>query len=97
MGMKQLNTKGFERLMMGKENRVGKEYLTVTETSDYCGISPRTLWDLLKDTVNPIPFYRVGTAGRIIRIKKSEFDEWMNSQRAGQNNELDAIISEVLK
>jgi excisionase family DNA binding protein len=83
--------------MMGKENRVTKEYLSVAETSDYCGISERKLRDHLKNPVNPIPHFRVGTAGRIIRIKKSEFDSWMESQRATHDNELDELIADVLK
>ncbi len=81
---------------MGK-NRVAKEYFTVAELSDYSGISQRTLRTLLNDPVNPIPFYRVGTAGRIIRIKKAEFDGWMLSQRTEQNDGIDDLIAEVLK
>ena len=60
---------------------VEKEYFKVSELSKYSGISDRTLWDLLKDPVNPIPHYRIGAAGRIVRIKKSEFDQWMQTQR----------------
>jgi len=93
---KSLNTKGFKRLRMGK-NKIKKEYLSVAELSDYCGISPRTLRDLLKDPVNPIPLYRIGAAGRIIRIKKSEFDHWMESQRAGQCDGIDEIVENLLK
>jgi len=81
---------------MGK-NSVEKEYFTVLELSKYVGISQRTLRDHLKDPINPIPHFRIGAAGRIIRIKKSEFDEWMNSQRATQGDEIDELIAEVLK
>jgi len=79
------------------ENSVTKEYLKVAELSYYSGISQRTLHTHLKDPVNPIPHFRVGTAGRIIRIKKSEFDEWMDSQRATQDDGIDELIAEVLK
>ena len=44
---------------------VQKEYFKVSELAEYAGISERTLWDLLKDPVNPIPHFRVGAAGRI--------------------------------
>ncbi len=92
----EMNSKGFERLKMGK-NRVEKEYFSVAETSTYGGISQRTIRDLLIDPFNPIPHFRIGSAGRIIRIKKSEFDQWMDSQRAGQGNELDELIKGILK
>jgi len=76
---------------------IRKEYLSIAELSKYCGISQRTIRDLLKAPINPIPFYRVGAAGRIIRIKKSEFDEWMQSQRSTQENEIDDLVVEILK
>ena len=79
------------------KNRVTKEYLKVAELSDYCGISQRTLRTLLNDPINPIPFYRVGDAGRIVRIKKSEFDQWMETQRAGQGIGITEIIDDLLK
>lgn len=79
------------------KNRVAKEYFKVAELSEYSSISQRTLRDHLKDPVNPIPFYRVGRAGRIIRIKKSEFDLWMDSQREEQGEGIDEIIEDLLK
>jgi|APSaa5957512622_1039677.scaffolds.fasta_scaffold188625_1 excisionase family DNA binding protein len=94
--MKPINIKGLGRLRMDKV-RVPKEYLKVAELSDYSGISQRTLRDFLKDPVNPIPHFRVGVAGRIIRIKKSEFDQWMESQRADQSDGIDELIAEVFK
>ncbi len=78
------------------KNRIAKEYLTVKELSVFSGISERTLRDLLKDPVNPIPSFRIGPAGRIVRIKKSEFDEWMLSQRAQQELDLDDLVNEIL-
>jgi len=76
---------------------IEKEYLTVAELSHYCGISQRTLRELLKDPVNPIPFYRVGSAGRIVRIKRSEFDEWMLSQKNTQVSDIDILVEQILK
>lgn len=82
---------------MPASKKIQKEYLTVAELTEYCGICQRTLRDLMRDSVNPIPFYRVGTSGRIIRIKKSEFDEWMLSQQESQESEIDKLVDEVLK
>jgi len=61
---------------------IKKEYFNIRELSGYSGISQRTLWDLLKDPLNPIPHFRIGAAGRIVRVKKSEFDEWMHTQKS---------------
>jgi len=93
---KFLDTKGVMQ-MGNSENKIEKEYLTIAELAKYVSISQRTLRDHLKDPINPIPHFRIGTAGRIIRIKKSEFDEWMKSQKATQGNEIDAILADVLK
>jgi excisionase family DNA binding protein len=78
-----------------KNNLVQREYFSIPELSEYSGISQRTLWDLLKDTVNPIPHFRVGSAGRIVRVKKSEFDRWMQTQRARNIEWIDQIVDEI--
>ena len=83
--------------MGNKKKSVTKEYLKIAEVSEYSSISQRTLHTLLKDHVNPIPHYRVGVAGRIIRIKKSDFDAWMDTQRATQGDEIDELIEGILK
>ncbi len=76
---------------------VKKEYFKVSELAEYSGISDRTLWDLLKDPVNPIPHYRIGATGRIVRIKKSEFDQWMQTQRSSDIAWIDQIVDEISK
>jgi len=76
---------------------VKKEYFKVSELAEYSGISDRTLWDLLKDPVNPIPHYRIGASGRIVRIKKSEFDQWMQAQRSSDIDWIDQIVDEISK
>jgi len=75
---------------------IKKEYFSIIELSEYSGISQRTLWDLLKDPVNPIPHFRVGSAGRIVRVKKSEFDQWMQTQKSSDINLIDRIVEEIL-
>ncbi len=76
---------------------VTREYFKVSELAEYAGISDRTLWDLLKDPVNPIPHYRVGAAGRIVRIKKSEFDEWMRNQMVREDSLVDDVLERILE
>jgi excisionase family DNA binding protein len=76
---------------------VEREYLKISELAQYAGISDRTLWDLLKDPVNPIPHYRVGAAGRIVRIKKSEFDEWMRNQRVREGSLIDEVLEGIFE
>ena len=76
---------------------IHKEYLTISDLAMYAGISQRTLRDLLKDPVNPIPHFRVGAAGRLVRVKRSEFDEWMDSQKAVPGNEIDDLVAALLK
>ena len=75
---------------------IKKEYFSIIELSEYSGISQRTLWDLLKDPVNPIPHFRVGSAGRIVRVKRSEFDQWMQTQKSSDINLIDRIVGEIL-
>jgi excisionase family DNA binding protein len=75
---------------------IKKEYFSIPELSEYTGISQRTLRDLLKDPVNPIPHFRVGSAGRIVRVKRSEFDQWMQTQKSSDIKLLDRIIDEIV-
>jgi excisionase family DNA binding protein len=76
---------------------VQKEYFKVSELAEYAGISERTLWDLLKDPVNPIPHFRVGAAGRIVRVKKTDFDRWMREQMVQESSLVDDVLEEILK
>ena len=80
-----------------KNNLIHREYFSIHELSEYSGISRRTLWNLLKDPVSPIPHFRVGSAGRIVRVKRSEFDEWMLTQKSGEFDLVDQIVDEILK
>jgi excisionase family DNA binding protein len=73
-----------------------REYYSISDLSEYSGISVRTLWDLLKDSVNPIPHIRIGAAGRIVRVKKSDFDEWMQAQKSIDIKEIDKIVDQIL-
>ena len=79
-----------------KNNLVQREYLSIRDLSEYTGVSQRTLWDLLKNPVNPIPHFRIGSAGRIVRVKRSEFNQWMQTQKPREINMIDQIVDEIL-
>jgi len=85
-----------EDVKVKNKGAIQREYLTISQLSEYSSISERTLWDFLKDPVNPLPYFRVGAAGRIVRVKKSEFDQWMQIHKASNINEIDRIVDEVL-
>jgi len=53
-------------------------YLSLKGLASYASLSRRTLQDLVNDTSDPIPSYRIG--GKIL-IRKSEFDVWMARRR----------------
>ena len=53
-------------------------YFTMKGLAEYASLSRRTLQDLVIDTSDPIPSYRLG--GKIL-IRKSDFDEWMARRR----------------
>jgi excisionase family DNA binding protein len=55
-------------------------WLSLKGLAGYSSLSRRTLQDLVNDTSDPIPSYRVG--GKIL-VRKSEFDRWM-SRRLNQ-------------
>ena len=74
---------------------IAREYFSISDLSAYSGISERTLRDLLKDSVNPIPHFRIGSAGRIVRVRKSDFDDWMDTQRPRNIKEIDKIVDEI--
>jgi excisionase family DNA binding protein len=76
---------------------VQREYFKVSELAEYAGISERTLWDLLKDPVKPIPHFRVGAAGRMVRIKKSDFDRWMRDQMVRDDSLIDDVIGDLFE
>ncbi len=53
-------------------------FLSLKGLAGYSSLSRRTLQDLVNDTSDPLPSYRVG--GKIL-IRKSEFDRWMSRRR----------------
>lgn len=53
-----------------------KEYLSITDLSNYLSIKAATLYS--KAERGEIPCYKIG---RLLRFKKSEIDQWMEAQR----------------
>ncbi len=80
-----------------KTLKVEKSYLSVAETAIYTGISERFLRDCLKDPLNPIPHFRIGNAGRIIRIRKSDIDSWIERFQLMSQVNINTIVNELIK
>ena len=53
-------------------------FLSLKGLAGYASLSRRLLQDLVNDTSDPIPSYRIGAK---ILVKKSEFDRWMARRR----------------
>jgi hypothetical protein len=71
-------------------------YMDVKALSRYSGISVRRLKDLIRHPEYPLPAYKIGGS---IKIKKSEFEIWVNKFRLipEQDTKVDEIISDVMK
>lgn len=68
------------------------EYLSLRELEIYCGVSRNTLNKWLS---YGMPCFKVD---RCIRVKKSEFDHWMQQYRRGTElQDLDSLLSQVLE
>jgi hypothetical protein len=60
-------------------------------------LSVRKLRDLLTDPVHPLPHYRIGGETGKIVVRRSEYDAWAACYRQLGNENLDRIVSEVLR
>ena len=67
------------------------EYLTLVELAQYWSVSKKTL---RKWTKGGMPYYKVG---RLVRVNKSEFNDWMKQFRIGTPKDLDAVWDQVMK
>jgi len=72
-----------------------REYLSVKELSQYCGLCERTLRDMINISTNPIPSFRFGRGA--IRVKKAEFDEWAKSFCRNDDDRVNKIVNELLR
>ncbi len=53
-------------------------WLTLRALAAYSSLSRRTIQDLVNDSHDPIPSYRVGSK---LLVRRSEFDAWMGRRR----------------
>jgi len=74
--------------------RIPTEYLTIKQLRTYSGFSERTLRSFLTDPVHPLPHFRVGR--KAIRVKRADFDQWIEHHRADHGAEVDRVVEEVL-
>ncbi len=75
---------------------VKKMYYTVAETAVYTGMGERTIRDCLNDPINPLPHFRIGSAGRLIRIKKDEIDAWIENFRSTSEININEIVADLM-
>lgn len=71
-------------------------YFSVTEAAGYLRVSERLMRDFLIDPVNPLPHFRIGSAGRLIRIKKDEIDAWIESFRSTSEININEIVADLM-
>jgi excisionase family DNA binding protein len=71
-------------------NQVSPEYLTLSDLEIYTGVGKKTL----KKWINRgMPVYKVG---RLVRVKKGEFDVWMKKFRSGTSEDLDTVWDQIM-
>jgi excisionase family DNA binding protein len=69
--------------MLQNQTSVPQEYLSIAIVARILGLSERKVHMLIHDEVDPIPHCRIGR--KILRIKKSDLEAWMNTKRNGNN------------
>jgi excisionase family DNA binding protein len=68
------------------------EYLGLAALSAYASVSRNTLKKWIE---HGMPIYRIG---RCIRVKKSEFDKWIQQFRSGTSQpDLDSMWDQVMR
>jgi excisionase family DNA binding protein len=69
-------------------------YLNIKQAAERLGISKRAFRSLIKNPINPIPHFRIGSSGRIVRIKIGDLDSWLENFRVKTS---DDNISKIIK
>ena len=72
------------------KNQVTPEYLSLAELAKNCSVSKKTLMKWLR---SGMPYYKVG---RLVRVSKSEFNDWMRQFRSGTSEDLDTVWGQVM-
>jgi excisionase family DNA binding protein len=71
---------------------MNQEYLTINDLAKYASVCRNTLKKWL---ACGMPCYKVGSC---LRVKKSDFDSWMQQYRNGtESADLDAIWNQVME
>ena len=73
------------------QGMIEPEYLGLDELACYCSVSKKTLRKWLR---RGMPHFKVG---RLVRVRKGEFDAWLRHFRSGTSKDLDAILDQVMK
>ena len=68
-------------------------FLSLRALAGYSGLSVRTLRNLLKDPVDPLPYYRIG--GKLL-VRCSEYDLWAARRRETGDVDVNHAVTEVL-
>lgn len=69
-----------------------EKYFDLRGLSTYSSIALPTLRDYIKK--HNLPCYKV--SGKIL-VQKSEFDQWLHRYRIRRNEDLNALVNEVLR
>jgi lambda repressor-like predicted transcriptional regulator len=69
-------------------------FVSLRALATYSGLSVRTLRAYLTDPSHPLPCYRIG--GKIV-VRRSEYDTWAARYRQVGQQDVDRIVSDVLK
>ncbi len=67
-------------------------YFSKKQLSEYSGFSLRRIHDLLNGP-NPIPHFRVG---RSIRVRREDFDSWLEAHYKVHSDLVDRLVGEVM-
>ena len=99
-----MNELAGERAGAGRPRLVVVEGIALTTPLDpfldlkglavYTGLSRRKLHELLKDSVRPLPHYRIG--GKIL-VRRGEYDAWALHYRRVGTPDVDRIVTEALE
>lgn len=72
-----------------------KQFLTIKEAAQYGSISRRTLHKFLNDPIHPLPHFRLGTTGRMVRVRKEELENWMENFRINSKINIDKLLNDL--
>ena len=78
-----------------KQATIQPGYFSKKDLCVYSGACERTVSGWLKDPTHPLPHFRLGR--KMIRIKRADFDAWIEKYRRDDKGKVDEIVDEVMK